>query len=67
MNLKQIKAEVTKENLIKAYLVAFTENNREPRLMRLSMSEALNTLQISNSTKKVSTGTLESLLQWIEA
>lgn len=67
MNFKEIKQKTTKEELKKQFNISFLENNNNPRLMRVSMSEALNVLNITNTTRKVSTTTIEALSNWIDA
>ncbi len=66
MNKKVIQSKTTKEVLTAEFSKVYVQNGSNPRLLRVSMSEALNNLKITNSTVKVSTGTLESLLQWID-
>ncbi len=66
MRAEQLKKLTTKETLSKAFNEASVANNNSPRLYRTSMLEALTKLGLVNSTIKVSSQTLESMLQWID-
>ncbi len=66
MRAEQLKKLTTKETLSKAFNDASQANGNSPRLYKISMLEALTKLGLVNSTIKVSSQTLDSMLQWID-
>ncbi len=67
LKVADIKALVKKEKLKEEFNKQYESNKKHPRLIYVSMQEALNELKITNTTIKVGTKTLEALCQWIDA